>query len=49
MAGIVAIAVIAIGTNGDGAAVSGQGDASSGPIGRGFSTDVSAELLPGIG
>ena len=46
MAGIGAISVVAIGTNGDGAAVSGEGDAPSGEIASGFSIDVSAELLP---
>ena len=49
MAGLVAIAVVAIGTNGDGAAVSGKGDAGSGVIASVFSIDVRAELLPGVG
>ena len=46
MAGIGAIAVVAEGANGEGAAVSGEGDAGSGLIENGFSIDVSAELLP---
>ena len=49
MAGIAAIAVVVAGTNGNGAAVSGEGDAGSGSIARGFSIDVDAELLPGVG
>ena len=46
MAGRKAIAIVVGGTNGDGAAVSGEGDAGSGFIVSGFSIDVSAELLP---
>ena len=46
MAGTLAIAVVAEGANGEGAAVSGEGDAGSGLIENGFSIDVSAELLP---
>ena len=46
MAGIGAIAVVAIGSNGEGAAVSGEGDTASGPILSGFSIDVSADLFP---
>ena len=46
MAGIGAIAVVAPSANGEGAAVSGEGDVLSGSIGSGFSIDVSAELLP---
>ena len=46
MAGRVAIAVVVDCANGDGAAVSGEGDAVSGAIGTGFSIDVSADLLP---
>ena len=49
MSGTVSIAVVASGTNGDGAAVSGEGDAGSGVVVSGFSIDVSAELLPGVG
>ena len=37
------------GTNGDGAAVSGERDAGSGEIVSGFAIDISAELLPGVG
>ena len=39
----------AVCANGDDAAVSGEGDASSGVIVNGFSIDVSADLLPGVG
>ena len=46
MTGIVTIAVVVEGANGDGAAVSGEGDAVSGVIGSGFSIDVSTNLLP---
>ena len=46
MTGIGAIAVIVSGTNGDGAAVSGERDAGSGGIASGFSIDVRAELMP---
>ena len=46
MAGPGAIAVVSRGTNGDGAAVRGEGDAVSGEILSGFSIDVSTELLP---
>ena len=49
MAGIGAIAVVAPGTNGDGAAVSGKGDAFARAIASVFSIDVSAELLPAGG
>ena len=46
MAGPGAIAVVVGGTNGDGAAVRGEGDAVSGEILSGFSIDVSTELQP---
>ena len=46
MAGLGAIAGVIRSANGDGAAVSGEGDAGSGEIASGFSIDVSAELLP---
>ena len=36
------------GTNGDGAAVSGERDAGSGGIVSGFSIDFRAESLPGV-
>ena len=46
MAGIGAIVVVAGGTNGDGAAVSGEGNALSRLIPGSFSIDVGTELLP---
>ena len=46
MAGAVATAVVSSSANGDGAAVSGEGDAGSGFVATGFSIDVSADLLP---
>ena len=46
MAGIKTIALVAIGANGDGAAVGGEGDAGSGVIESGFSFDVRADLFP---
>ena len=49
MAGDVAIAVVSIRANGDGAAVSRKGNTPSGVIPCGFSIDISANLLPGIG
>ena len=48
MAGIGAIAVVSGRTNGDGAAVSGEGDAVSGFVVSGFSIDIRAEFLPGV-
>ena len=46
MAGAGAIAVVALSTNGYGAAISGERDTPSEPIVSGFSINVSAELLP---
>ena len=49
MAGSAAVAIVAIGTNSDSAAVSRQGHAGSGEITSGFSIDVTAKLLPAGG
>ena len=46
MAGTGATAVVALSTNGDGAAVSGEGDANSGIVISSFSIDISAYLFP---
>ena len=43
---IRALSVVASGTNGDGAAVSGEGDAGSGVLVSSPSIDFGAELLP---
>ena len=46
MAGVVAIAVVVRGANGDGTAVSRKGHTATGIIVRSFSINVTAKLLP---
>ena len=49
MARSCAIAIVSVGTNGDGAAIAGERNAAAASIVGGFSIDIATELIPGGG